>query len=263
MNEIEGNIGNNTVISSRRDISIDFLSGILVSYMIYTHICQESRQTNSILYVFLDSVLFYFMPWFFYKSGIFYKHNTPYKGTLNKINERFVWPIIIFGFANLPFFLMSNFAYIQSDTNYVISFFKLTIYHLFIKGSPFGNAPLWFLISLVFIRLFCLIIKSDKLLLPISLVMLTISFLLWRYNIGPIRLLTAPLLGFCFFSAGYYLKKIQYQRIFFYVSVLLCVVLYFVYPYHISVRSNEIYKASLVSTSGGGILLQHFFLYAV
>lgn len=51
-----------------RDYSLDFLAGILLLQIIYNHCCSISKSVSIDL-----SFLAFYMPWFFYKGGMFFK----------------------------------------------------------------------------------------------------------------------------------------------------------------------------------------------
>lgn len=59
----------------QRDSSIDNISGLLIIYMILYHIFQMSGFRNAIHSNGMLPLSF-FMFWFFYKSGMFYKEKT-------------------------------------------------------------------------------------------------------------------------------------------------------------------------------------------
>ena len=246
---------------NERNHSVDFLSGFFIIYMIYTHISQEiPMQIDSMLYVFLDSLFFFFMPWFFFKSGMFYKHKNPTKKTIKKTIDRLVLPLIVFSVANIPIYIITV-ANHWTDGPSVLLCVKASLGELLFDGSPLGNAPLWFLIALIFIRFFILLINIDKWFVPLSILFVFVSFFLWDNHIRPIRLFIPSILGFSFFSFGYFFKNFQYNKIVLCSSIVLFILFFILFPYHISVRSNEIYENGLLSMyRGGGILLPSFFL---
>lgn len=64
-----------------RDESIDVISGILIFYMIIRHCMQRTSLQESYIYESIKYLTF-FMPWFFYKSGMFY-NKASYKEIMN------------------------------------------------------------------------------------------------------------------------------------------------------------------------------------
>ena len=57
----------------KRDLATDSMAGILILYMFFTHICQHLNMTESSLYLMLERFFYFFMPWFFFKSGYYFK----------------------------------------------------------------------------------------------------------------------------------------------------------------------------------------------
>ena len=62
-----------------RNKDLDFVGGILICHMILGHICQWADMDYK-----GDCVLYFFMPWFFYKSGMFFKKNSDWREQLRK-----------------------------------------------------------------------------------------------------------------------------------------------------------------------------------
>lgn len=55
-----------------RFIFIDNISGIMIIYMIYSHIAQISAMDMTDEYQILLKVFFCFMTWFFFKAGLLF-----------------------------------------------------------------------------------------------------------------------------------------------------------------------------------------------
>lgn len=66
-------------MESKRDNSLDAACGLMIIYMIYGHICLWSGVTQVEIF---PRLLFFFMPWFFFKSGMFFKPRS-YKSELS------------------------------------------------------------------------------------------------------------------------------------------------------------------------------------
>ena len=236
-------------IKKQRDKSIDSISGFFICYMIYTHLCQKTGLETSLHYVILDCVFYFFMPWFFYKSGVFYKNEKNSTIEIKKISKRFIVPFVVFGIANLPIFCLTT-SQIQNGDPFWLNYIKMFVMTIVVEAAPFGNTPLWFLYSIIMIRLFVAEIRNDKLYLPISVICTFACFLLWKYQIAPLRLFVCPFLGFVFFNLGYILKQFQYNKYYFITSMLAFMAIAIFCPSHISIRSNEAY--------GGGYFLALF-----
>lgn len=128
-----------------RIVYLDFIAGLLVLYMIFpVHVLS---QTGLERYNYLSSVFFFFMAWFFYKAGMFFKP-TDSKTILKKTFKRLMVPFLIFSVIgdlvlDLHFFLTGITSY-----KYYIASLKSVL----IEGNAVGNIPLWFLLSLFIIH---------------------------------------------------------------------------------------------------------------
>lgn len=56
-----------------RDKSIDATAGLLILFMIYGHVMSWTNLTEAHSFIVLDRIFCFFMPWFFFKAGMFYK----------------------------------------------------------------------------------------------------------------------------------------------------------------------------------------------
>ena len=62
-------------MDKRRTDWIDCIAGVLIIRMILGHYISYAGLKTSPMFSALD-LLFFYMPWFFYKSGMFYKEKT-------------------------------------------------------------------------------------------------------------------------------------------------------------------------------------------
>ena len=61
----------------KRIVSLDIITGILIIHMIFGHIMRFAHCIDTDLYHYTSILLSFFMPWFFFKSGMFYKERKP------------------------------------------------------------------------------------------------------------------------------------------------------------------------------------------
>ena len=78
-----------------RNESIDTAAGIMILYMIFTHVCQHYHLENSTVYITCEHLLYFFMPWFFFKAGMFFKIGEN-KEVINKGIRRLLKPFILY-----------------------------------------------------------------------------------------------------------------------------------------------------------------------
>ena len=70
----------------KRDSSLDCVAGILIIYMVLVHIFQWSGMNNILSSCWMQPLSF-FMFWFFYKSGVFYKERKPVEVLLGGVRN--------------------------------------------------------------------------------------------------------------------------------------------------------------------------------
>ena len=71
-------------MSANIDYSVDAVCGLMIIYMIYGHICAWSGVQQIELF---PCLLFYFMPWFFFKSGMFFREKSFKKEFVNGVKN--------------------------------------------------------------------------------------------------------------------------------------------------------------------------------
>lgn len=138
---------NMNIKAKKRDTSLDAIAGLLILHMITLH-CVQNTIGQLGQYEIISSILMFFMPWFFFKNGMFIND----KSTFNwkKDASRLLKPFVVYSAIGLA---VGAFYYcIAKDEvfwKYVLKFF----YNLFKNGSIQGNLPLWFLLSLFLARM--------------------------------------------------------------------------------------------------------------
>lgn len=137
-----------------RNESIDTAAGIMILYMIFTHVCQHYHLENSTVYITCEHLLYFFMPWFFFKAGMFFKIGEN-KEVINKGIRRLLKPFILYSL--LGHISYCTFAYLKNDFH---SSMLIPYRSLLLQGSIPGNLPLWFLLSLLGCRIIFNVFKT-------------------------------------------------------------------------------------------------------
>ena len=169
------------------------------------------------------------MGWFFYKGGCYF-HDNSLSETIAKGCRRLLVPYLCF--SVLAIFLeviihglLGNVA----ESKSIISEIPITLKR---EGAVSCNAPLWFLISLFFVRVFyAFFIRIRIPVLLISVISLICAFSFYRANL-PIGLYFENIsLGLFFFSTGYFLRNRQYNEPVFYsaAAFFILFLIYFTY----------------------------------
>ena len=86
--------GSELVPSTRRQNHIDTISGLFIVQIVLLHIIILTRCTENLIYDIVFQQLFvFYMPWFFFKNGLFYRHRNM-KDAIQYITQRLVKPYI-------------------------------------------------------------------------------------------------------------------------------------------------------------------------
>ena len=194
----------------KRDISIENISGILIIHMILYHIFQWSEM-NNILSTYWMLPLSFFMFWFFYKSGMFYKERRPVEVLLGG-GKKLMIPFIVFSLVG--HLLQCVKMFVRGDTNWV-HYILSPIKQVVLSGSVGGNLPLWFLPSLLAVQLMYTWLHKyvrDEWFVLLSL---TVAYALHAMNVSEPLYIGNVSLGLAVFSFGHMMRELQYKRLVF------------------------------------------------
>ncbi|QDO93699.1 acyltransferase family protein [Formosa sediminum] len=194
-------------MSLERDRSLDTISGIMIIWMVILHSFQWGNLTGSMIYIFLLKCLYFFMSWFYYKTGFLYNKGKGLSMTFKKGLDQLITPMLIWttvGYLlTIPGLLMGNYP-----------LWKIPIAPLFFlvsSGDTIGNSPLWFLLSLFFIKIVFPFIARVNLNLKkiIAISLLCLSWVFEKNNIKiPFGLHSFPL-GLFFTLSGLICKEFR------------------------------------------------------
>lgn len=217
--------------------------------MIVGHICQWADVE------YHGSRLFYFfMPWFFYKSGMFFKKNDTHV-QLKKDARHLLIPFLSFSVVG-QLFLWINLM-VQGDTNWLhyISFPKWLILY----GSIPANLLLWFLLSLFIVKTTYNAAIGRIPDIYLIIISLAVAFLHNHLGLDAPRYLANGALGLVFFILGFMMKSLQYKSK---IIVGIAVAVYAVsiaWPANINMFGNTLlngwYLLAVVYTLAGIIVI--------
>ena len=197
---------------SIRNHHFDVISGLMMIYMVLIiHMTDWAHLETSVIYNYGVKTLPFFMPFFFYKSGMFYKNNNSREQKI-KIFKRLLLPYIVFSVAGLGVMLIKGFyheAYATYASRQLLSYF----YSICVNGEHQSNTPIWFLLTLYIVKSSYFYINKlfgkKGAIAFISFVTLTFVYVANFYN----NILTLPLwlynslLGLFFFDLGVCFKS--------------------------------------------------------
>lgn len=235
---------NNKIITRvggvKRDVSLDAGAGILMMIVITLHSSLLSSEPFSLMHFFS-----FFMPWFFYKSGMFHKEN-----------ERITQNVLIKYFKRLgiPYlFVVLSMGVLKFNT---IPFDKSIIT---IAAYLYNVSPLkWFLEALLITNILLLVIPKRWPILLLSLLLsFVISDILDRHFLSLPYLIREVPNAMIYMIAGYLLKEMQYK----YnrlsglgVIAVLYLLFIFIYPSKVDMRLQQIMYGSFEIAVIGNIV---------
>ena len=188
-----------------RDKAIDSVAGIMITYMVFTHVCQHFGYEHSVIYMTLEHIFYFFMPWFFFKAGMFFKVEDN-KVILNKSYNRLIRPFILFSLIGHICFCIV--CYLQGNLHMST---LVPYYSLLMQGSIPGNLPLWFLLTLFLCRIiFIFFAKNDITVYWIALASLLLAFGLHLIDFKQPFYIANTVTGVFFMSFGYiYIRQMK------------------------------------------------------
>lgn len=222
----------------QRENYLDWISGLMILQMIFGHILNSTELADKPGWFEANHILSFFMPWFFFKSGMFFNSAKSWDETLKSSWKRLMVPFIVFSIVGyLVQVLRLSLLYPEANWKWYVG----SITQVFTHGFIAVNGPLWYLLSLFIIRLgyfqLSTIGVKDILLLLLSAF---IPFSFYAFGLAQIPLIAHTALGMFFFICGHYLKNIQFNTQVFFASILVAISILLLNPSHV-----EMFAANL------------------
>lgn len=191
-------MNNNEKEGSPRLKGIDAVAGIMILDMISYH-CYSLP-----FHVYLS----FFMPWFFFKSGMFYKRQC-IKDCIKKSANKLLYPFITFTILG---YLVYVIIFLMEGNHDWTDYFVIPLKELFFDGSVYGNKPLWFLFSFFVVQVIFSIVENN-LKYPMLIIIPAVIFVYILYlHDNPLpRYFGNISSGLVFYTLGYVLRNIQFM----------------------------------------------------
>ena len=176
---------------------IDAVAGIMIINMITYH-CHSLP-----FHIFLS----FFMPWFFFKSGMFYKRQSV-KDCIQKSASKLLYPFATFTILG---YLVYIIIFLSEGKHDLTDYFVIPLKELFFDGSLYGNKPLWFLFSFFVVKVIFSIVENNmKYTIFIIIPAIIFVYMLYLYDNPLPRYFGNISSGLVFYTLGYNLRKIQF-----------------------------------------------------
>ena len=230
---------------------LDAVAGLLIVFMMFTHIMQRCGLTGVEPYPFLLRVLSFFMAWFFFKSGRFAK-DVPFRKEWNAVRKKLLVPYLLFSLVG---WAVDTVWLLLSGAGGWKTLLWTPVHTLLVSGSLPGNLPLWFLLVLALVRLIAALLRNWR--IPAPVVAAVSLCCAWLANrLAPIPFyLGGTAAGLTFYTLGTLFRdKVEVRPVWIGAAVIYAASLLF-YPSCIDLRSNTVTEdyylpAFLFSLSG-------------
>lgn len=211
---MEKDIVNTNTNKAGRVVYIDAVAGIMIIWMILCHVAYFSHIS---LPSFIKYLGFY-MPWFFYKSGMFFSKKNQVillRKDASKLLRYFVVYSVVGWFIWCVCGLTDSSLTLRDCLIKPISVF-------FHTGGITGNGALWFLLSLFIVRQSSNFLVKTKIPPPIfAIICYIIAYMLYYWGVSKSFWWIGNVFsGMCFFLLGYWLKDKEGNSVIFVISII-------------------------------------------
>ena len=200
---------------SERDKSIDQAGGIMLLMVMLGHVLDWCDLSDTIFWNTLQLFLFFYMPWFFYKGGMFYKEKDIKKQVVDDF-YKLVVPYLLFFICST---VVDGVIMFQNGGS-IKSLIHVIVWSFFVSGTAPGNSALWFFVAYFVVKTCYAILHNSMKLSDIWIIIGGIVILLivnlLKNIFGDLFVLKYPenlwssLIGLVYFCAGHYLKEKQF-----------------------------------------------------
>lgn len=227
-----------------RNQHIDALTGFVVLFMIYAHICQW---TNCLGYFFTipHHIVMFMMPFFFFKSGMYFRRKEIGE-TLKSSAKRLLIPFCIFTILAIP-------VYLYDDGISINTLILTPIKDIIEEGAFHRNSALWFLVTLFLIRNIANIVfaKNQRITFASVLTSLIVSYFLTGKHIP--FYIGNTCLGFFFFGCGYLYHMINDKKTYNYIALCIYIIVELFLYARLDVHANFVIKGNYFIGAIGAI----------
>lgn len=224
-----------------RDTTSDIISGFCILYMIYGHISFMTNLLGNFLLEWPGYILFCYMPWFFFKSGMYYKGAVPIQ-TIRKGVRRLLIPYLVFTLLGCG--VIALFSLLKGDFNFTIMI-KNTILHILQQESADGNNALWFLMVLFIVNVVLSLSNARKINYVIWLSSIVMASLTPLFDCNPWRWMNVlPAMVFVF--SGFILNKNHWMqhRVTFWLAIVCFLTIRIFSPSYVEFYPNVLYRGN-------------------
>lgn len=237
----------------QRTFYLDNVCGVLIIHMVYTyHIAKIVGFCDSLSIYYINTILSFFMSWFFFKGGMMHK-KTSTREIFRKSFKRLLIPYLIMLILGISIDFIIK--YINYKDFHLLDFAKELATEFIANSIVWPTAATWFLLALFFVKITFNIICNK--IHPILMILLSafIAFAIHIMNkngigldlripghdfhlIFPTYYIGAIFHGLSVYSLGFYLREKQFELIIFISATIIVIISSFV-PAEMDFRAND------------------------
>jgi fucose 4-O-acetylase-like acetyltransferase len=231
------------IIETRRIKYLDAIAGLLIVRMILGHMFQCCYLTGTNTYYWMNLLFSFFMPWFFYKSGMLFTPNnqTNYYNSISYCKNKarkILLPWLVFSVIGEIFRIIG--LLLSRDYNW-IHYLLSPIKSFLCFGALGGNLPLWFLTSLFVVYIVNYFITKWRWnILLITLGCIIAAAIFQKVGFKYPATISSSLIGLSFYGLGRILKEKQFRPFIVIPSTIICTAIIILNPSVVDVCSNTL-----------------------
>ena len=207
---------------------VDVAKGIAIWLMLIGH-----QYICNLFSIYIDS---FHMPLFFFISGMFFRKNKPFFQNLESAIRGLLIPYLFFSIINMSICWISPYIHPELYHNMTgIDIFRAAFSGIFLgvdqvtSTSFLPLGPLWFLMALFVIRVFCSaissVIKNETIWAVVSIAMSISIYFILTTNVYSLK---SGMMATPFFIAGFLMRKLDFTQIKYKYLIILLLLLYFI-----------------------------------
>lgn len=181
---------------------IDVVAGLMILWMVIGHLQQVTGY-----YLDYPNILFFFMPWFYYKAGALSK-DYALREIANRGGQKFIKPFVVYGLIGQLILVIC--MLLEHETSLKLYLYS-PIRSLILGGTIPGNPPLWFIPSLFVTQCLFAFMRDRKLNIYTCAVIGLFGGILLaiiNYDFVPVYI-GSGILGIFYFAMGKILHKYE------------------------------------------------------
>lgn len=172
-------------------------AGLLIIVMMMGHVMQGAGVYGTQYYEPLNW-FFFFMPWFFFKAGMFHKLQSVNK-CITGGGKKLLRPFVIFTVLG---YLGYQLIQIRIHGHAPFEGFQQDITELLKETSMPGNKPLWFLVPLFVVKIVATVFNDSQKKCLLLMVAIGIAYAMQKFDFTECLLIPTSLTGWFFYEMG-------------------------------------------------------------